>query len=240
MAPVYPDDALKRLRALELTVQQLFTSINSKPPFNRVESGPLVVGKVGTRQITLNPDGAFNPEIWLDPDGTGSNPTRIAAEAGTGQAVLKLYSGTSGGVQSSLTLDAGQVSMESGSGSFAYWGADEARFGYAGDGGRFGGAGNWFRFGANVCRHFGAWDDFASLSSDAGLLWGSVTIGGSGTSASINYPSVMDSNMGPVVSLRNGNAVSMAWCITASSSSGYSVAWATATSVALYQCSFRH
>lgn len=235
MAPVYPDDALKRLRALELTVQQLFTSVNTKPPFNKVESGPLVVGKVGTRQITLNPDGAVDPEIWLDPDGSGTNPTRIVAEAGTGQAVLKLYSGEAGGTQSSLTLDAGQVSMESGSGAFAVWGATEARFGYG-----VTGAGNWFRFGANVCRHFGAWDDFASLSSNAGLLWGSITIGGSGTSASIGYPSFMDTTMGPIVSLRNGGGTAMAWCITASDKSGYTVTWASATSVALYQCSFRH
>ncbi|ETK36114.1 hypothetical protein [Microbispora sp. ATCC PTA-5024] len=235
MAVVYPDDVLKRVRALELGQQQLFTSINTKPAFNRVESGPLVVGRVGTRQITLNPDGALNPEIWLDPDGTGTNPTRVVAESGTGQAVLKLYSGTSGGVQSSLTLDAGQVSMTSGAGSFAYWGHDESRFGYNDST-----SGNWFRFGPNICRHNGAWDDFASLGPNTGLLWGSITIGGSSTSATVGYPSVMASNMGPIVSLRNGGGVSMAWCITASSASSYSVAWATSVSVALYQCAFRH
>ncbi len=234
-APIFPDDFASWKRGVDLQLKQLFTSLNTKPAFNRVENGPLVVGRVGTRQITLNPDGATNPEIWLDPDGTGTNPTRVVAESGTGQAVLKLYSGTSGGVQSSLTLNAGQVSMQSGSGSFAYWGADESRFGYNDTS-----SGNWFRFGPNICRHNGSWDDFASLSSRAGLLWGSITIGGSGTSTTISYPSTMASNMGPIVSLRNGGGVSMAWCITASSSSSYSVAWATATSVALYQCAFRH
>ncbi|MEV8638082.1 hypothetical protein AB0395_41165 [Streptosporangium sp. NPDC051023] len=227
----FPDDYMVRLRAVELELKQIRTSLNSRPAFNRVESGPLVVGRTGSRQITLNPDGATNPEIWLDPDGSGTNPTRVVAEAGSGEAILKLYSGTSGGDQSTLTLASDEVSMESGGGSFAFWGADEARFGFGG---------NYFRFGQNICRHFGQWDDFASLPSNAGLLWGSVTLGGSFTGATVFYPASMDSNMGPIVGLRSGTGASMAWCITASNTSNFEIRWQTATSVAIYLCSFRH
>jgi hypothetical protein len=146
-----------------------------------------------------------------------------------------MTSGSSGGVSSSLTLAYNQVDMRSGGGSFAYWGSDEARFGYNDSS-----SGNWLRFGPNICRHNGAWDDFASLGSETGILPGSVTIGGSGTSTTISYPSTMASTMGPVCTIRSGAGAAMKWCITASSSSSYSLAWETSTSIAVYQWAFRH
>lgn len=236
--PVFPDDILDDIRKLKADMKRLFTTANTKPAFNRVEDGPLVVGRVGNRQITLNPTGATNPEIWLDPDGTGSNPTRVSAESGSGgTANLVLNSGESGGVSSTLTLAYDQVSMQSGGGSFAYWGSDEARFGYNDSS-----SGNWMRFGPNVCRHNGQWNDVgASLPSTTGLLWGSITIGGSGTSGTINYPATMASTMGPAIGLRHGNpAADFYWSISSSNTSGVTVVWSKSGSVALYLAASRH
>ena len=75
---------LDDVRKVKIDIRNLFTSINTKQPYGKVEVGPLIVGRVGNRMITLNPDGATNPESWLDPDGTGTNPTRISAQAGSG------------------------------------------------------------------------------------------------------------------------------------------------------------
>ncbi|MEO3856247.1 hypothetical protein [Acrocarpospora sp. B8E8] len=233
--PIYPDDFLDEQRKMRLDIQRLFTSINSKQPYGKVEFGPLIVGRVGNRMITMNPDGATNPEIWLDPDGTGANPTRISAQAGSGgTANLVLQSGSSGGVSSRLTLAYNEVSMESGSGGFAFWGSSEARFGYS--------TNNYFQFGASICQHIGQWNDVGgSLPSTAGLLWGSITIGGSATSGTINYPANMASNIGPSIGLRHGNpAADFYWSISASSTSGVTVVWSKAGSVALYIAASRH
>lgn len=121
-------------------------------------------------------------------------------------------------------------------GGYAYWGRDEAVFGYRGA------SDNYFRFGQNICRHTGQWDDVgASLPSTTGLLWGSITIGGSGTSGTINYPAVMASNMGPAVGLRHGSpAADFYWSISSSNTSGVTLVWSKSGSVALYLAASRH
>ncbi len=231
----YPDNTLDDIRKLQRDVRDLFTSINTKQPYGKVEVGPLVVGRVGNRMITLNPDGVSDPQIWLDPDGTGANPTRIIAQSGGGGTTnLVMQSGTSGGVNSKLTLAYNEVSMESGSGGFAFWGSSEARFGYS--------TANYFQFSNSICRHIGQWNDVgSSLPATAGLLWGSITIGGSSTSGTINYPSFMASNMGPAIGLRHGSpAADFYWSISASSQSSVTVVWSKSGSVALYLAASRH
>lgn len=231
----YPDNVLDDLRKAQRDIRDLFTSINTKQPYGKVEVGPLVVGRVGNRMITLNPDGAANPEIWLDPDGTGANPTRIIAQSGGGGTTnLVMQSGSSGGVSSSLTLAYDEVSMQSGSGGFAFWGSSEARFGYS--------TANYFRFGGSICQHIGQWNDVgSSLPATAGLLWGDTTIQGTATSGTLNYPTVMASKVGPAIGLRHGApAANFYWSIDSISTSGVTVVWSRAGSVELYVAAARH
>lgn len=242
--PVFPDDILDDIRKLKADMKRLFTSANTKPAFNKVEQGPLVAGRSGSRTITLNPDGTSNPEIHMDPDGTGANVTRIVADtdgAYSGEAVLHLLSGNSASGDSELKMASGEVFMrvrDSGgdsAGGYAYWGRDEAIFGYRGA------SDNYFRFGQNICRHTGQWDDYgASLGSDAGIVPGSVSTSGAASFYSVSYPSTMASNMGPVCTVRRSSA-NFRWCITASSSSGFTIRLDNSDeSFAFYFWAFRH
>lgn len=247
----YPENLATRVAALERLVDRLLYASQAREPFTQLVARQLSVGNTAPgRRILFNPDDASSSaaEMWFLPSGVSdNNPAKISVEeSGTypGEAVLTMTSGGSGTAMARLRQASGEIFMQvldetgsSDNGGYAYWGESQAVFGF-----RNGTHNNYFNFSASgVSQHYGQWDDFGALPGSAGILPGSITIGGSGTSTTINYPSMpMDSNMGPVVALRNGGGVSMAWCITASSDSSYSVAWASATSVALYQWSFRH
>lgn len=246
--PVYPDDYGQRLRALELRIDRLYTASQMREPYARLVARQMVVGNdPPSRRIVFNPDDApsGSAEISMVPAGS-SNATRIIADTDgsySGEAVLHLISGEAVAGDSELKMASGEVFMQirdtggSADGGYAYWGRSQAVFGF-----RNGSQDNYFNFSnSGVSQHYGQWNDFGSMPSSAGILPGSITIGGSGTSTTISYPSMpMDSNMGPVSVLRNGGGTSMAWCLTASSDSSYTVAWASATSIALYQWAFRH
>lgn len=242
----FPDDFLVRLRAVELELKQIRTSLNTRPAMDTIRTSDLVIGDPAGPHIRLIPSGEDGAEVWLVPQ-AGAEPTRLVADVTTGypsEATFHVLSAAGTSSSAEFNVASGEVNMSihgpggtGEAGGQAYWGHDAAAFGFV-DGSR----NNYFNFSpSGVSRHFGQWDDFADLSSTAGWLWGSITIGGSGTSTTLSYPSFMASNMGPILTLRNGQGnANIRWAITASSTSGVSVAWDVSTSVALYMCSFRH
>lgn len=245
--PVYPDDYGQRLRALELRIDRLYTASQMREPYARLVARQMVVGQdAPNRRIVFNPDDApsGSAEISMVPAGS-SNATRIIADTDgsySGEAVLHLISGEATAGDSELKMASGEVFMQirdtggSADGGYAYWGRSEAVFGY-----RDGSTDNYFNFSASgVSRHFGQWDDFGSLTSDAGMLWGSLTTP-SGTSHTISYPSFMDSNMGPIIGFRPANTTPIMWQITASNQSSMSIGWSGSDqSAGVYLLSFRH
>ena len=247
----YPDNVMTRLAALERMVDRLLYAAQAHEPYTRLVAGQLMVGNNAPgRRILLNPDGASltSAEMWFLPSGvTEANPAKISVEeSGTypGEAVFTMTSGSSSDAMARFQQASGEIFMQvldedglSPNGGYAYWGKSQAVFGYL-DGSN----NNYFNFSANgVSRHFGQWDDFGSLDSNAGLLWGSLTTS-SGNDYTIFYPSTMASNMGPILGLRPANASPLiSWQITASNTSSMSFAWSgTAQSCGVYLCSFRH
>lgn len=242
----YPENLPIRVDKLEKLVQYLYTASQTRPAQDSIQTGALVIGDPAGPHIRLIPAGSGGAEIWLVP-AAGAEPTRLVADVTTGypgEATFHVLSAAGASSSAEFNVASGEINMAvhdangtGENGGQAYWGHDLAAFGYVD-----GSSNNFFSFSpSGVSRHFGQWDDFADLSSSAGWLWGSITIGGAGNSATINYPSVMASNMGPIIALRNGQGNALIrQAITASSTSGVTVAWDVATSVALYMCSFRH
>lgn len=242
----FPDDYMVRLRAVELELKQIRTSLNTRPAQDTIRTSALTIGDPAGPHIKLIPAGDGGAEIWLVP-AAGAEPTRLVADVTThypSEATFHVLSAAGASSSAEFNVASGEINMSvhdangtGENGGQAYWGWDTAAFGYID-----GTSNNYFFFSpSGVSRHFGQWDDFADLSSSAGWLWGSITVGGSGTGATINYPSVMASNMGPIITLRNGQGTAaIRWAVTASSTSGVTVSWDVSTSVALYMCSFRH
>ncbi|MCC5574466.1 hypothetical protein IMZ11_02270 [Microtetraspora sp. AC03309] len=246
--PVFPDDLLLTIRQLQADVRRLFTSLAHSEPFTRLIARQMQVGQdAPQRRIIFNPDDApsGSAQISMVPTGS-SNAVRLIADtdaAYPNEALFHAVSGSSSSGDSELRMASGEVFMRirdsggSDAGGYAYWGRSEAIFGY-----RSSSSSNYFRFGSSICRHFGKWDDFASLPSNAGLLWGSITVGGSNLGWIIIYPATMQSNMGPIIGFRPGTSTDgkVEWAITASSTDRFTVSWSIAQSVAIYMCSFRH
>ncbi|MFF4417106.1 hypothetical protein ACFYY8_31685 [Streptosporangium sp. NPDC001559] len=245
MPLAYPENLPTRVERLERLLEQLYTASQTRPAQDTIRTAALTIGDPSGPHIKLIPDGDDGAEVWLAPQ-AGADPTRLVADVTTGypgEATFHVLS-AGGSTTAEFNVASGEVNMlihgPSGTGEAggqAYWGHDAAGFGFV-DGTH----NNYFNFTPNgVSRHYGQWDDFASLSSTAGWLWGSVTVSGSGTSTTLSYPSVMASNMGPIIGFRPGNATAnLYWVITASSTSGVSIAWSVSQSVAIYLCSFRH
>jgi hypothetical protein len=248
----YPDNLATRVTALERLVERLLYSSQATEPYTRLVAGEITVGNDSPgRRIIFNPANS-DPgaaEIRFLPQGVSdSNPAKISVEqSGTysGEAVVTVTSGASLTASTRFRQASGEIFMQvldetgnSDNGGYAYWGRTHAQFGFIN-----GTANNYYNFSSNnVSRHFGQWDDFGDLPSNAGQLWGSVTITGSGsTGGTISYASTMDSTMGPIFGLRTGSgSPNTRWSITFSSTSGVTVEWDTAQSVALYMLSFRH
>lgn len=245
--PNYTDDFASEWQRLRGLAMAAITAARSRERFATIVAAAVDVTSRTGHRIVINPDGDSKPALWLIPTGGGGNVSKIRSldDVNVGEAVLSLTSGVNlaGTASAELELGSGSVRMQihhadgtGDNGGFADWNEDYAKFGFI-DGSHD----NYFQFNANeVSRHFGQWDDFGSVPSNAGISCGSITIGGAGTSASVSYSTTMDSNMGPVVTLRSGAGAAMAWCLTGSNTSGFDVKWVTATSVALYLWGFRH
>lgn len=247
----YPDNMVTRVAALERLVDRLLYASQAHEPYTSLVAGQLMVGNTSPgRRILLNPDGASASaaEMWLLPSGvTEDNPAKITVEESVtypGQAVLTMTSGASATAMARLRQASGEIFMQvldetgsSDNGSYAFWGESQAVFGFID-----GTSNNYFNFSASgVSRHTGQWDDFGTVSTESGLLWGSLTTP-SGNFHIVTYPGGMASNMGPIFGFRPGNTSPLiSWMITASSTSSVTVDWSgSAQSVALYMCSFRH
>ncbi|GII87046.1 hypothetical protein Ssi03_50360 [Sphaerisporangium siamense] len=247
----YPQDALVRIERLEKLVDQLYTASQTRPAQDVIRSAAVTIGDPDGAHIKLIPMGDIGAEIHLTP-ASGTNPTKLQADTSAGypgEAALHIVSGDAGAVSSELLLASGQVSMRildggGDAGGFAYWGSDRARFGFI-DGSND----NYFDFSGNgISRHYGQWEDFGSLASNAGVLSGSWTIASGFVGATVHYPSTMDSNMGPVASLRDGASnPNFYHCLTSSTTSSYDHDWSPSgglggplTGKAGYFWSFRH
>ncbi|MCC5580574.1 hypothetical protein IMZ11_33650 [Microtetraspora sp. AC03309] len=247
--PTFTDRWAEEYQRLRGTVLAAMTAARSHVKYAKIVAAEVTVAALTGHRIIINPAGDDKPAIWLIPASGGGNVSKIRSldTVYPGEAVLSITSGVNqaGTASAELQLGSESVRMQirdpdgtGNNGGFADWGSQAASFGYRNDGG----SQNYFRFGENICRHFGKWDDYGSLASNAGLLWGSTTIGGSNLGWIIVYPHTMDSNMGPIIGFRPGSTTDgkVEWAITASSNDRYTVSWSIAQSVAIYQCSFRH
>ncbi|MFC6080904.1 hypothetical protein [Sphaerisporangium aureirubrum] len=244
----YPQDALVRLERLEKLVDQLYTASQTRPAQDVIRSAAVTIGDPDGAHIKLIPVGDVGAEIHLTP-GSGTNPTKLQADTAAGypgEAALHIVSGDDGGISSELLMASGEVSMRildggGDAGGFASWASNRAKFGFV-DGTND----NYFDFTPiSVSRHFGQWDDFGSVPSNAGILCGSWTLASGFAGVHISYPTTMDSNMGPVGVIRDGAAnPNFYWCLTASTNSGFDIDWSLGGGVfsgkAGYFWSFRH
>jgi hypothetical protein len=253
--PVLTDQWAQEYNRLRSTVVAAMTAARARIKFAKLVAAQLLVSSATGHRIIINPDDATDPEIWLVPADSGTNYSRIRSRdnINAGEAVLQITSGENAGGTASAELELGsgsvrmQIHDSDGSGDnggYADWGLSRARFGYLN-----GSTDNYFDFSASsISRHHGQWDDFGSLPGDAGILSGSWTLASGFVGATVHYPTTMDSNMGPVASLRDGAAnPNFDHCLTASTQSSYDHDWSPSggssgplTGKAGYFWSFRH
>jgi hypothetical protein len=84
---------------------------------------------------------------------------------------------------------------------------------------------NYLRFESNRTRHIGRWADFQSVGSNEGIFTGSVTGPDSGTTMSMSYGPTMDTQLLPIVSIRDNPTVAntRGFVISAADATGFTV-----------------
>ncbi|MFG3170563.1 hypothetical protein [Streptomyces sp. NPDC048200] len=112
---------------------------------------------------------------------------------------------------------------------FSRGGVDYAHFYGAADLARIGWSpadpanGQYMDFYSNRTRHIGRWADFQAVSSNEGLFTGTVAGTSSATSLSLSFGATMDTQLVPIVSIRDAPTVAntRGFVISASDSSGF-------------------
>ncbi len=84
---------------------------------------------------------------------------------------------------------------------------------------------NYMRYESNRTRHFGRWADFLSADSTEGIFTGTVAGASSATGLSLTFGATMDTQLVPIVSIRDAPTVAntRGFCISASDTTGFSV-----------------
>jgi hypothetical protein len=74
-------------------------------------------------------------------------------------------------------------------------------------------------------KHIGRWADFVAIASNEGLFTGTTTGTASGTSLTLSFGSTMDTQLVPIVSIRDAPTVAntRGFCIFASDTTSFSV-----------------
>jgi hypothetical protein len=244
----WPEDLAAELRRLKLMVDRLFTASQRQEAFTKLVARQMLVGSEDDRRLIFNPDNSSVPEIQLWP-GKGGNYSRIWSDDATfpTEATFRITSGTNqaGTASAQMVVAAGlarlQILDESGSsdnGGILDVAENYARIGWVQGGGND--SEFYFRSSGHV-QLSGAWYDYAVQGSNAGLLVASVTIASGSGGATLSYGTSMSHNMAPIVGLRDGaGSANFNWCITASSSSSFTVSWSNTTGKAVYFSSFSH
>lgn len=84
---------------------------------------------------------------------------------------------------------------------------------------------NFMRFESNRTRHFGRWADFTGVTSNEGLFTGTVAGSSGGTTLTLSFGSTMDTQLVPIVSVRDAPTVAntRGFCVTASDTTAFTV-----------------
>lgn len=228
---LYPDDISQRVRRLEQITDRLFTAINTQPSQVQIGAtgGPRIVMAIGT-------DGL--PEIRCYP-GSGDEYARIVA-GGSDAGIEITGIGNASGQRYSLLMDLESCKI------FFIDGATGTQIegtvlqatsaeGLVGFVGTSSSDQNYFFYDAISTTHVGSWAD-GSASAYWGLLTGSGST--SGTFATLTYPVTMASTMNPIIGMQ-GSSANFSWCITANSTTGFTVSRSTSGSMDLYYWVFR-
>ncbi|MFJ8995609.1 hypothetical protein ACIRQH_35040 [Streptomyces sp. NPDC102279] len=85
--------------------------------------------------------------------------------------------------------------------------------------------GNYLDFTSGRTRHVGRWADFVGVDSNEGLFTGTSTGTSSGTSLTLSFGATMDTQLVPIVSIRDAPTVAntRGFCISASDTTSFSV-----------------
>ncbi|MER7213226.1 hypothetical protein ABT340_39700 [Streptosporangium sp. NPDC000239] len=240
----FPENLPVRVDRLERLLNQLYTSSQTRPAQDTIRAAALTIGDPAGPHIKLIPTGDDGAEVWLIP-AAGAEPTRLVADVTTGypsEATFHVLS-AAGSTSAEFNVASGEINMSvhnaDGSGEAggqAYWGYDLAAFGYIN-----GSTNNFFRFSpSSISSHVGQWNDYGQpLGSSAGIVPGSLTVPGGNSFWGVSYPASMASNMGPVATVRRSTP-NFYWCLTASSTSGFTMSQVGTESFAIYFWSFRH
>ncbi|MFD9465327.1 fibronectin type III domain-containing protein [Streptomyces sp. NPDC060027] len=83
---------------------------------------------------------------------------------------------------------------------------------------------NYMRFESNRTRHYGRWADFLAVASNEGLFTGTVAGTSSGSSLTLSFGATMDTQLVPIVSIRDAPTVAntRGFCIFASDTTSFS------------------
>ncbi|MER5750614.1 fibronectin type III domain-containing protein [Streptomyces sp. NPDC002088] len=87
--------------------------------------------------------------------------------------------------------------------------------------------GNYLDFTSGRTRHLGRWANYTSVDSNEGIFTGTVTVT-TVTSASFTYGPTMDTSMVPIITMRAtnfGTATPTVYGVSASTTTGFTVAW---------------
>lgn len=213
--------------------------------------GQLVSGTSGKR-LEINPTSTLLPEIRFYAD-TGSNYGFINSFGSGTDAMVGVSSGrwdssgTSVVSRLILTSPATELAIiredtQARYGAYSRYQPDGYYAGYHSggiDGGKFSAndsygivgwdngttsTANYMQYESGRTRHFGRWADFLGVNSNEGLFTGTVSGTASGSSLTLSFGSTMDTQLVPIVSIRDAPVVASTrgFCIFASDTTSFS------------------
>lgn len=228
----YPEDLTVRVRRLELSLDRLFTAVTSQPSRVQIgaDDGPHIVLAVGE-------DGL--PELRFYPDG-GSSYARIVAGGSAGSGIEITGQADVSGNKYSLTMDEQSfgVFYRDGAGSQAQGAmlqatVSDAATGYLGS--SQSDQNYWFQDPDHTVL-VGRFED-----GGAAPYWGILVGGGtvSGGSVTATYGPSMASDVYPIVAVEDTGGADFDWCLSAVSSTGFTVDYSSSDTRTVYFWVFR-
>ncbi|RCG31999.1 hypothetical protein DQ384_05505 [Sphaerisporangium album] len=243
MAVSYPMDLPDRVQVLERMLQLLMAAAQTRPALDQISGGKLQIGADGGPRIVLAIGEDGLPELRFYPD-SGTSYARIVAGSDGGATGIGMIgeAGTAGNKFQVLhradtyqVLHMGAVADQA-DGGMLQLGVDFAASGYFGTADQFQ---NYWYHQADRTSLVGR---FANNSANSywGMIVGGVTVGSGGSGGIVTYGPTMASTMRPVACVRDGAATpNFTWCVTASSTTGFTVSWSNSTGKEIDYCSFR-
>ncbi len=232
--PNYPMDLPARVDAIERLIPLILATAQSRPALNQITGGHLQIGPDGGPRIIIDIGEDGLPEIRFYPDASDSFGRIVAgSDSGATGIGIEGESGTGGNrFQVIHRADDYQVlhmdtDAEQADGGMLQLGTDYAASGYFGTSEIYN---NYWYHQFDRTTLVGRFKDLGA-NSYWGIVCGGKTIGSGSGGGIITYGPTMASTMNPVATVRDGAATpNFYWCISASSTTGFTLVWSNTSS----------